>query len=136
MRSIFHEYFFYPQGFIDKERFIQDSRPPSNFEDYQPLIDFCKENKLGVLASNCPRRYTRIVSQNGREHLEELVKAVPNSANFLPPIPYEGASEKYRDNFIQIMRQMGNDNPNVPTKMLDAQSLWDATMAHSISEVS
>merc|ERR1711915_407085 len=28
--------------------------------------------------------------------------------------------------------QMGNTNPNVPTSMLDAQALWDASMAHSL----
>jgi len=32
------------------------------------------------------------------------------------------------------MRAMGNTNPTVPTTMLDAQSLWDATMADSIHQ--
>ena len=73
-----------------------------------------------------------MVSRNGKEFLNEL--ATTPASSLLPPLPYSGASEAYTQNFIQIMEKMGNTNPNVPTKMLDAQSLWDATMAHSLAE--
>lgn len=49
-------------------------------------------------------------------------------------MPYEGASHRYREKFIATMRAMGNENPNVPTNMLDAQALWDATMADSLAK--
>ena len=71
-----------------------------------------------------------MVGRNGKEFLNQL--STTPAASLLPPLPYSGASEAYTRNFIQIMEKMGNTNPNVPTKMLDAQSLWDATMAHSL----
>jgi len=122
----------YLQGLVSLDTFLRDSRPPDNHADYQPLIDFCKAEQLGVIASNCPRRYTRMVAKGGKEVLEELKGSA--SLNLLPTLPYTAASPAYRDNFLAIMKQMGNTNPNVPTSMLDAQALWDATMAQSIAQ--
>jgi len=112
--------------------FLRDSRPPGNHPVYQPLIDHCKTDHLPVIASNCPRRYTAMVSKGGRNCLTSL--ATTSAGQLLPPLPYPGASKEYTENFINIMREMGNTNPTVPTTMLDAQSLWDATMADSINQ--
>ena len=142
----------YLNGSVSKETFLEDSRPPSNHGDYQPLIDFCKEKHIPVIASNCPRRYTRMVtklaaqlletsslfvfifqvSKLGRSTLMDSVTKVPKAAELLPKLPYQLASEKYKKNFLEIMGSIGTPNPNVATSMLDAQSLWDATMADSI----
>ena len=54
----------YVGGFLNLEGFMRDARPPGNVRDYLPLIDFCKANGLSVTAANCPRRYTRMVSQS------------------------------------------------------------------------
>jgi len=120
----------YLSDLIPLETFLSDSRPPANHEVYQPLIDYCKSEHLPVVASNCPRRYTRMVSKGGRDCLNVLSNT--SACRLLPPLPYAGASEKYTQKFIDIMKSMGNNNPSVPTTMLDAQSLWDATMADSL----
>jgi len=120
----------YLRDLVSLDTFLADSKPPANHGDYQPLVDFCKENQFSVIAANCPRRYTRMVSKGGRDCITPLANT--SACNLLPPLPYAGASEKYTKNFIDIMRSMGNTNPSVPTTMLDAQSLWDATMADSI----
>jgi len=122
----------YLKGIIPIETFLTDGKAPGNHTDYQSLIDFCKEGNLEVIAANCPRRYTRLVGKHGKDFLNQLKNTT--AANLLPPLPYSGASTAYKDNFVAIMEKMGNTNPNVPTSMLDAQSLWDATMAHSIAE--
>jgi len=117
---------------VSLDTFLSDSKPPGNHGEYQPLIDFCKAHSWEVLAANCPRRYTRMVGKFGRDHLQKLDGT--SATTLLPPLPYDGASEAYKRNFIAIMQKMGNTNPNIPTSMLDAQSLWDATMAHSIAQ--
>jgi len=122
----------YLANLIPLDTFLSDSKPPGNHADYQPLLDHCKAVHLPVIAANCPRRYTRMVSKGGRDCLTPL--ASTSARHLLPPLPYEGASERYTQNFIEIMRAMGNNNPSVPTTMLDAQSLWDATMADSIHQ--
>jgi len=123
----------YLEGFIeDPEMFVSCANGPHNWKDYQSLIDFCKENKLGVIGSNCSMRYTRIVARRGRDALSELVQKVPSSSKNLPPLPYSGATDEYRANFMAIMASMGS--VKVPESKLDAQSLWDATMAFSIAD--
>lgn len=122
----------YLQGLVNLDTFLSDSKPPGNHADYQELIEFCKEEGIDVIAANCPRRYTRMVGKNGKSVLDQISES--GAKELLPPLPYSGASDKYRKNFISIMEKMGNLNPNVPTSMLDAQSLWDATMAHSMSK--
>jgi len=120
------------EGLVPLDTFLSDSRPPANHEDYQPLLDLCKAEHLPVLAANCPRRYTRMVSKAGGDCLTPLANT--RASCLLPSLPYDGASEKYKEKFIQIMQAMGNTNPTVPTTMLDAQSLWDATMADTIHQ--
>jgi len=122
----------YLADMVPLNTFLADSRPPGNHPAYQPLIDHCKTDQLPVIAANCPRRYTAMVSKRGRSCLESLANT--SARQVLPPLPYPGASEAYTENFIRIMRAMGNTNPTVPTTMLDAQSLWDATMADSIHQ--
>lgn len=122
----------YLRGLVPLDTFLADSKPPANHSDYQTLIDFCKDEEMEVIAANCPRRYTRLVGRNGRSFLEKI--AGTKAEQLLPPLPYSGASDAYRTTFISIMEKMGNTNPTVPTNMLDAQSLWDATMAHSIAQ--
>ena len=115
-------------GFVDQDVFIRDSRPPANWSDYQPLLDFCVRHNLKALSSNCPRRYSRLVSREGRSRLEECLRANEASATLLPPMPYKPASEIYKKKFADIMKQMGNDKADVIAKMADSQALWDATM--------
>ena len=49
--------------FIDYDTFLDHSHPPANHKDYRPLIDFCKANKLPVIAANCSRRHSRLMSR-------------------------------------------------------------------------
>ena len=121
---------------IDYDTFLQDSRPPNNHQDYRPLIDFCKEKNLPVLAANCARRYTRIVGRNGRAKLEEMAGCDPEYYRMaLPPLPYQEASEKYCNKFKEIMGIVASDKEESRIlRMLDSQTLWDASMAHTIAK--
>ncbi len=121
-------------GFVDLETFLGDSRPPSNHSDYQPLIDYCKANSLPVVAANCPRRYSRMASRQGRQRLQECAGSGSGCGPLLPPLPYAGASEEYGRAFAEVMGIVRGQG-EVPRSMLDAQSLWDAAMAHSIHKV-
>ena len=59
----------------------------------------------------------------------------------MPPMPYQDASEAYADRFIGLMQsfrggaEVGGPPSQKHINMLNAQSLWDATMAHSICQV-
>jgi len=148
----------YLAGLITEKAFRADSRPWPRYEtDYRSLIEFSKENGLMVIAANAPRRYATRVTMNGRESLNDLS---PEALASLAPMPYGQPSGEYRDQWIQIISEVmeeegmkcglpipepeeGEDpvQARAPVgshgnmgNQLHSQVLWDATMAYWISE--
>ena len=126
----------YLAGLITETQFISNSRAWGNYKtDYRPMVEYARENKLAVVAANAPRRYVNRVSRLGRASLNELS---PQAKSWLPPLPYGEPSKQYADKFINLMTQSGASNPNhqitKDSSILASQSLWDASMAHSIAE--
>ena len=116
----------YLDGFIDEARFARDVRLWSNYKDYRPMIEYSKQNKIPVIAANPPRRYVNLVTRRGMKSLDSLSK---DAKRFLPPLPYDTLSGRYREKFAEIMKGgPGGDNPNI----YYSQSLWDAGMSYSI----
>lgn len=116
----------YLAGFIPEDRFSKDVRLWSNYKDYRPMIEYAKQNHLHVIAANPPRRYVSMVSRRGMKSLDSLSK---ESKKFLPPLPYDTLSGRYREKFADIMKgSPGADNPRV----YYSQNLWDAGMSYSI----
>ncbi len=121
----------YLNDLITEKKFLDDSRPWTNYKtDYRPLVEYAKQNKLAVIAANAPRRYVNIVSRNGRDALKQLS---PAAKNWLAPLPYAPASVEYTKKFNALMGNMNGENHGL-SKILDSQTLWDTTMAFSISE--
>jgi uncharacterized iron-regulated protein len=123
----------YLKGYISETHFLAASRPWGNYKtDYRPLIEFARENKLDVVAANAPRRYVNMVSRLGRDSLNQLSV---DAKRWLAPLPYAEASDAYAKKFLALMGGMTDSNtPASHNPMLASQSLWDATMAFSISE--
>jgi uncharacterized iron-regulated protein len=116
----------YLAGFIDESRLTRDARLWNNYKDYRPMVEFAKQNKIPVIAANPPRRYVNLVSRRGTQSLDSLSK---DAKKFLPPLPYDTLSGRYREKFFEVMKgSPGGDNPRV----YYSQSLWDAGMAYSI----
>lgn len=135
----------YLAGIISERHFLESSRPWTNYKgDYRPLVEFAREQKLTVLAANAPKRYANLVSRQGRNALST---ALPRAAQWLPPVPYGFPSPAYKAKFEALFAQPGKPlPPSLSSKgffqhgmgnlqyTLDAQSLWDATMAFSMAE--
>lgn len=116
----------YLAGFIPEDRLEKDVRLWKNYKDYRPMIEFAKQNKLNVIAANPPRRYVTMVSRRGMRSLDSLSK---DSKKFLPPLPYDTLTGRYREKFFEIMKgSPGGDNPRV----YHSQSLWDAGMSDNM----
>ena len=134
----------YLTGQITEASFLQASRPWANYKsDYRPLVEFCRENKLPVVAANAPRRYVGIVSRKGQEALRELSAA---SLAYLAPLPYSmDIPKEYNQQLHEIFdgnhsqgAGSGTPVPSAPTmpsteNMIQAQALWDASMQDAIS---
>lgn len=141
----------YLDGLITESSFRAASRLWDRYEtDYRGLIEFSKAHGVDVIAANAPRRYVNRVTMHGRDGLRDLSAA---ALEYLPPLPYGQPSPEYRDQWIgvraEIMEQEGtrcgipvDDSVAVAPRgahagmgnQLDAQTLWDAAMAWSITE--
>ena len=116
----------YLEGRIDERRFSTDVRLWNNYKDYKPMIEYAKQNKILVIAANPPRRYVTMVSRRGMSSLDSLSK---EAKKFLPPLPYDTLTGRYREKFFETMKgSPGGENPRV----YHSQSLWDAGMSYSI----
>ena len=121
----------YLKGLISENHFLLSSRPWGNYKtDYRPLVELAKERKLDVVAANAPRRYVNMVSRGGRKALDALS---PQAKTWLAPLPYADASEAYSKKFRSLMGSSGEASMGLDN-ILSSQSLWDATMAHSVAQ--
>ena len=143
----------YLAGLITEQHFKLSSRPWKNYDkDYRPMVEYARENKLAVLASNVPRRYVNRVSRLGGASLKDIPDPTKRG---LPPLPYAAASPAYTAKFTELMKSMHKPDPKKdppktdepkkedpkkpaqehnPARGLESQSLWDATMAYTIAE--
>ena len=122
----------YLEGLITEDQFLAAARPWANHErDYRPLVELAREAGIPVVAANAPRRYVNRVARLGRDALEDLK---PEALEWLPPLPYPGPSEAYREEWDRRMEAMahGHGYAHGDDPALMAQALWDAAMAHSI----
>ena len=116
----------YLAGTIDETRFSRDVRLWNNYKDYRPMIEYARQNKIPVIAANPPRRYVSLVTRRGMRSLDSLSK---DAKKFLPPLPYDTLTGRYREKFMDIMKgSPGSTSQNI----YYSQNLWDAGMAYSI----
>lgn len=120
----------YLKGEISEEDFLKNSRPWPNYEnDYKPLIEFSKENKISVIASNIPRKFASIISKSGKDSLYKIENI--KELFFEPVVDVES----YKEKFFEFMSSM---IPSSPMGQLNKENSYisqlfkDATMAGSI----
>ena len=134
----------YLKGEIREKNFNKDARIWSNYRDYKPMVEFAKKNQLDVVCANAASRYTNLAGRKGQKGLMALPEE--SKKNFAP-LPYDTATGKYYDKLMGLSSHdpapaAKDTTKKAPAKMpsmgsynlIMGQSLWDATMAYSISE--
>lgn len=121
----------YLAGLITEEHLLSAGRAWRNYrQDYKPMVEWAKDHKLRVVAANAPRRYVNRVSREGKASLGALGKEARKT---LPPLPYADATPEYAERFRKVTSADGAPPPRNPAGQLEAQSLWDASMAYSVA---
>lgn len=121
----------YLSGLIKKKHFTTEAKMWNNNEtDYQPLVDFAKENELKFVATNVPRRYANLVARKGLESLSELSN---EQKSYIAPLPIKVDLNLPAYKMFLDMG-MGHGSEMTPEKMAQSQAVKDATMAHFILE--
>jgi len=115
----------YMNGEIDQKKLDSLAKMWNNYKtDYKPLVDFGKENRFPVVATNIPRYLANKVFKGG---FEALANSPQQEKNWMAPlpIPYDATLPCY----VEMMQMMGgHGGENLPK----AQAIKDATMAHFI----
>lgn len=131
----------YLNGFIKESHFKKDAIVWSNYRDYRPMVEFSKAKGLRVIAANASMRYVSLVNKRG---LKELEKLSPEAKTWMAPLPFDTATGKYYEKLRDIMGYNAAKHDtsqataalmSMMPKSLAGHSLWDATMAYSISTV-
>jgi len=112
---------------ISEKNFMKEGRAWENYNDYRPLVEYAKTNKLRVIAANAAARYSNAVTKNGLNTLKNFPKT---SFSFLPPLPIDTATGRYHEKFTGLLGGHGMGT----LKVYQTQNFWDATMAWSISK--
>lgn len=122
----------YLAGLVAERSFLAASRAWDNYaRDYRPMVEYAKAHSLPVVAANAPRRYVNRVSRLGVASLDSLWA---DAKAYLAPLPFPRPSEAYRAKWNALMGGGGaHMSPEANERMLMAQGLWDATMAHRIA---
>lgn len=115
----------YLSGVVSENYFLDSCRLWPNYKtDYQPLIQFAKENNLFCLASNVPRKYANRLFRNGRSSLDSLT-AVEKMV--MAPLDF-----KIDTSLSQYSALVSMEQHMVGRHLMEAQAFKDATMAHFI----
>lgn len=113
---------------IDEKTLEAEARLWPNFKtDYEPLVDFAKENKLKFVATNIPRRYAQMVAKGGMDTLNSLPES-EQAYMAKMPVKVDLATPGYKEMESMMKAHAGDKIMN----FISAQAIKDATMAESI----
>jgi len=121
----------YINGSIDEKEFLSRSeyfkRWGFDYNLYKPILDFCRSNRIPLVALNLRREITEKVSKGGMDSLtEEERKELPRETDF--------SDQEYRDRLREVFsqhRMPGGEEKNFDF-FVQSQVLWDETMAESV----
>lgn len=119
----------YMAGLIDEKLLLNEAKVWDNYKtDYKPLVEFAKENKQRVIATNVPRRYANIVYKKGIDQLNTLT---PESKQWIATLPI--TIDLTLPGYKSMIDQMGGHGaPGMADNMARSQAVKDATMSHFI----
>lgn len=119
----------YLSGDIEEKHLLSEAKVWDNYKnDYKPLIEFAKEKKLRVVATNVPRRYANLVYRKGIKVLDSLDT---QALQWIAPLPVN--IDLSLPGYKEMMTSMGGHGSAESTENLArSQALKDATMAHFI----
>ena len=121
----------YIKGGIDEREFLKRAeyfkRWGFDYNLYKPILDFARREKVPVVALNLRKEITEKVSKDGMDALtDDERKELPAETDF--------SDEDYRYRIRQAFDQHKGKGDRNFDFFLQAQVLWDETMAESIDQ--
>lgn len=122
----------YLGGITDYAQFVKASGRNSgnNPIGHLRMIELSKEHHRAVIASNAPRRYTKLARTGGFEALHELNTLQQSMLTIPSDLPTGGYADRFRDAMSGMAAHGGDEMIN---GFLRSQTVWDQTMAQSVA---
>jgi uncharacterized iron-regulated protein len=126
----------YIAGTVDEETFLRKAHYFTNWGFnyflYRDILLYARNEKVPVIGLNIPRELVSKVARFGLAHLSEEERA-------LLPKEMDGADEDYRERLqraldMHHMEMPGGDLPRQLEYFIEAQVLWDESMAVAIAD--
>lgn len=115
----------YERDFLRKSEYFKRWRFDYNL--YKPILDYCREHKIPVVALNVRRELTEKVSKKGIDSLsDEEKKEIPSDMDL--------SDDKYRKRLKEVFDQHGSRGRGKFDFFFQAQVLWDESMSRSVDE--
>lgn len=116
---------------IDEREFLKRSeyfkRWVFDYTLYKPILDYCREQKIPVVALNVRRELTEKVSKGGVDSLtDEEKKEIPAEMDL--------TDQEYRARLKEVFERHGNAEAKSFDYFFQAQVLWDEAMAASVDD--
>lgn len=125
----------YRQGELTEAELLQQSQYQQRWgfpwHFYAPILRFARQQRLPLLALNTPTEVTRQVARQGLQSLS------PEEQKYIPPLSeIDLSNPAYRQRLEEIHQQIhqGHGHSGNFEHFLQAQVLWDETMAMAIAE--
>lgn len=120
----------YLQGMSSETEFLAQARPWRNYStDYRPMLEWARERKLPVIASNAPRRLARLVATHGIAIVEELDledrRLLANDLSY--------PKDEYFKRFADVIGGDSHGSSELLERIYQAQCVKDDTMAESVA---
>lgn len=123
----------YLTGITDYAAFVKaaDRNEGNNPIGHLRMIELAKQHNRAVIASNAPRRYTKLARTDGFEALRNLNDRQRTLVEIPSDLPTGSYADRFRDAMSGMAAHGGEDMIN---SFLRSQTVWDYTMAASIAE--
>lgn len=120
----------YLNNSIEEKHLLKEAKLWDNYKtDYRPLVEFAKQKKLTVIASNVPRRYASLVYKRGLPALDSLS---PEAKRWIAPLPV--AVDLQLKGYKELISGMSGHSRGNGENLAKSQAIKDATMAHFIKQ--
>ncbi len=118
----------YLRGEIDVLELKKRARQGAAYDrTHGPLIDYCKQRGIPVIAANAPRRLVTGYRKSGLSYNEYLASLSDEDRGWLPRSTTT-PNDAYRDRFVSFMGEERG------AAIFKSQALWDDAMAEAVTD--
>ncbi|MEM7156768.1 MAG: ChaN family lipoprotein [Myxococcota bacterium] len=115
----------YLAGRIEEPEFLELTKRNEYYDDsHRPLVEFCKEHSIDIIAANAPRPLVTAYRKSGMTY-EEYLASLTEEERALMPVSSVPPDDEHKRRFMELM------GPKRGPSFFKSMALWNDAMAES-----